>query len=124
MMKPGKLNIENIKKTIEALKTTESYDQTLWYHICGTPGCITGHAIFSCTDYGILNCQAVIDSHANFVNCIDDILTDIFNVSKYQCDLITDQNPLKGPTATAEDAIRMLEGLIETGTVNWARPSE
>lgn len=39
------MNTERILKLADVIEESETYDQTQFFHPCGTPGCIAGHAV-------------------------------------------------------------------------------
>ena len=122
------MNIDNIKKTIEALRRSNSYNQKIYAHstgdLCGTPACIAGHAIMVCTDY-IINGSGVYEQVGNgglgvYIGNAKQVLKHLFGISATQVSNIVNPTPLM-QEVTKEDAVKMLQRLIITGQVIWEK---
>ena len=108
------MNKENIRELINALKVSETYDQSVYthYHDCESPACIAGHAValsgelIDALDYGT----------------IDECAANWMGISRWVAAGIFDSKPLKS-RPTREDAVAMLEHFLETGGVDWERLS-
>ena len=113
------MNIDNIRKTIESLRASTTYDQTEYNDDCGTPACIAGHAVIDAglilkTNLGYCyDVEGVVydieEAAATWLGLKDECVVDLFYMY-----------PLGGKTVTKEDAIKVLENLIETGEVDWS----
>ena len=120
------VNSTNIKKVIKALgHAGDSYNQRKFRHECGSPSCIFGWASY-------LSCQ---EKNLDFGNILQDDLHDIATSFMGLDDIQTralytgvpykethDRYPhLNSPKPTNEQAMGVLQYLIETGKVNWWR---
>ena len=118
------MNIDNIRTTIESLKASTTYDQRAYInpsYICGTPGCIAGHAAidagytfkpgrYCCYHNG--NARPVAAVAAEWFGIIPD---------STETNLMFCGTPFEYGIGSIpkEFAIAMLENFIETGKVNW-----
>ena len=106
------MNVDNIRTTIESIRRSETFDQNTFDHDCGTPGCIVGHAL---VDAGFdLNDAAVgrgimRNETSQWFGIDPDLVIELFNGYRDE-----EEMPI-----TKEDAIAVLENLIETGKVDW-----
>ena len=116
------MNTENILKLANLIEFSETYDQTCFKHLCGTPACIAGHAVIlaggrlspSSYDNGLCLDQHGGRSHARVVakewmGLNERQANDAFDPCPYSWDHDT----------TPQDAAAMLRHLAETGKVEW-----
>ena len=112
---------ENIQKTIDSLTESETYDQRKVVWSCGTPACIAGHAIKSCTDYTLLGKHAVYSKSGKLIpgGCVS-VMANLFGITYEQSNAVFRAHPDPNKyTVTKQDAIDMLERLLVTGEVYW-----
>ena len=114
------MNIDNIRKTIESLKASKTFDQAHFLHSCGTPACIAGHAA---ADAGISYKRVPSSNYFNVAATIKTAAAHWFGIypdSKEADKLFFTISPNNIAT-TKEEAIAVLENFIETGRVEWER---
>ena len=129
------MNINKIKKLIDYLKASKMFDQTKYFHPCGTPACIAGHA---CIMEGYIRDNGSAFTRFSMVlkkgeytsMSAEMAATKILELTYQQSQAafseapygyfedLDDENWKIKPT-TVDDAIAMLENLIETGEVEW-----
>ena len=118
------MNIDNIRKTIESLKASTTYDQADYNHPCGTPACIAGHAVVDAGYIFSSKTGIVINKNGDKV-LLDKVALDWFGFSDPYLFDITRPGPLGKDSqgeyihVPKEYAIAMLEKLIRTGVVDW-----
>ena len=118
------MNIDNIRKTIESLKASTTYDQTDYNHICGTPACIAGHAIVD-AGYIFSSPSGIIINQNGDKAQLNKVISEWFGLSDAYLFDITRAAPLGRDNqgeyihVPKEYAIAMLEKLIRTGVVDW-----
>ena len=101
------MNVDNIRTTIESIRRSETFDQNTFDHDCGSPGCVVGHALI---DAGFdLNDVAMRNEASQWFGIDPDLVIELFNGYRDE-----EEMPI-----TKEDAIAVLENLIETGEVDW-----
>ena len=113
------MNVDNIRTTIESLRASTTYDQTEYNDDCGTPACIAGHAVI---DAGL-----ILKTNLGYCYDVEGVVYDIEEAAatwlgfggQRVADLFSIY-PLGEKTVTKEDAIAVLENLIETGEVDWS----
>ena len=116
------MNRENIKKLIDVLEESKTYDQGRWSHNiegphCGSPACIAGHAaqLAGATDMGGGRCA--VDGKFAF---IDDTAIGWMGINSRQSAALVRPLPYGNRReATKADAIATLKHLLETGEVDW-----
>ena len=113
------MNIDNIRKTIESLKASKTFNQAHFLHSCGTPSCIAGHAA---ADAGI-SYKRVPGSNFNVAETIKTAAAVWFGIypdseEANKLFFTIDPNDI---VTTKEEAIAVLENFIETGRVEWER---
>ena len=133
------MNHEAIGRLIDVLKTTPQYDQNLWAFfppmeycesVCGTPGCIAGHAIAmkGGTFERSVGRDHRVDSNGNrfrMDTCNIHAQTILGLDSTQAANLFaTEPFAYMEDEATVDDAIRTLENLLDTGHVVWIRNAE
>jgi hypothetical protein len=115
------MNIENIDKTIEAIRHAKEkgifFDMGMFIdrnHTCGTAACIGGFAAILAKD-GLKNLPRYAEN-------IDLIAADFLGLDGEQAgSLFYPGATENGWQASAENAIEVLEHLKETGEANWSR---
>ena len=114
------MHVDNIRKTIESLKASTTYDQQIYQKPCGTPGCIAGHAVI---DAGFFLCPEDEDCFNEEGSSyeIEYTASKWFGLEEDEAYKLFSMHPMikYGKMATKEDAIAVLENLIETGKVDW-----
>ena len=105
------MNKEKIKKLIGVLDKSETYDQSMFSHECGTPACIAGHA---CAMEGIELDKAEED--------IWIIAKEILGLTFKQSMYLFQASPYFTRRLVEKwEAIKTLQHLLETGDVVWER---
>ncbi len=111
------MNRENIRKTIDHIRNSGvQFDMNVWWrglveNECDTVCCIGGHAAIACYDQ--LPPNAPICGNSGMI---------ALGLSREQAEeLFTPDSdlPCDPYNASAEDAIRVLEYLLDTGEVDW-----
>ena len=111
------MKVDNIRKTIESLKASNTYDQDKYYHNCGTPACIAGHAAidsnssFKYLVTGDVNTDELVDTACEWFG--------IKPLSYEESELFGRVYLPDDSSPTKEDAVTMLENWIETGKIDW-----
>lgn len=142
------VNVENIQKLIEVLKTkelkedkvgkpVEGFSMSQFYYSCGTPACIAGWASFLVDGGKSSNfSDGVVSLASDFIGVDEEtghslfypfLSADMFGLKEF--DLGIDDDDLKWTDTTVglewqlitpAEAIVTLEKLIETGKVDWS----
>ena len=130
------MNVDNIKELIEVLKLSESYDQTKWLTLNDSesyyyPACIGGHVFWLMRKNGYVyfdeQKEKYLHINGNSIVSADvfqDILMEYLEIDKEQIVLFHSEPFGEETPATKEDAIAVLENLIETGEVVWKKTNE
>lgn len=108
------MNIQEIDKTIERIRASETFDMSNYEHECGAPACIAGHAIVGAAHKHIHIHKSV------FFKAMKVLDLD----SELACDLFIPQGIGPYKDVTKEEAIdaleRVKEGYIGVYTI-WAK---
>ena len=106
------MKVNNIKEVRDEIASKpENYNQTVVYNACGTPACIAGHAAHLATPpggYQNINCW---DFAKDFLGLTGEQATDLFSSFPYPRQ--------HDAPATVDEALAVLDNLIETGKVRW-----
>ena len=100
-------NIQRVRNVIEA--HPDQYDQEDFFHDCGTPSCIAGHAVFH-RDYAIALNRSVYTIARDQFGISSTAAKQLFHGAPYGVEEL--------PPTPAE-ALGVLDHLIETGEVKW-----
>ena len=111
------MNKKRILELAEYIENSGTYDQAFYFHSCGTPGCIAGHAaaLFkpeNNSPYYIHYSE--IGKKILGLNLVDSV--ELFDPEPYK-DELDEFNFYREPTA--KDAAAVLRNLADTGIVNW-----
>ena len=120
------MNVDNIRKTIESLKASTTYDQTDFTNPCGTPACIAGHAAVN-AGYTLRTNSYTVTNENGCIEWIDNIASKWFGLKDnsdesyqmFRCDPLGKDEEQRALFTTKEHAIAMLENFIKTGEINW-----
>ena len=112
------MNKDNLRTLIDVLKKSKTFNMS-YYRECGTPACIAGHiqAISNRRDHFAYN-KLTQDFLGVSSEQAQDIIAPTFDYAHYSQRFICDGH------ITKAHAIRMLEGLLETGEVDWKSSKE
>ena len=114
------MNIENMRKLRDVIAESETYDQGRFFHECGTPACLAGHAvILSKADAPVLSDWK--NAHGEHIaRCAASWLgiTDGQSIGMFAGEPF-DGEPCDDRSATKRDALAMLDRAIETGRIEW-----
>lgn len=113
------MNIDNINKVIQAIRVSETFDMGRFWMPrswlpsetpeCGTPSCIAGHAAFLAGHREISRTELTAKEFLGLeVREMNRLFYATYRDERYDLDKIT-----------AEQAIRTLEILRDTGEVRW-----
>ena len=107
------LNVERLKRLREAVAESETFEQSIFYHPCGTPACIAGHCIWLAEES---------PDRREFVRLCSDTRMRAKNwlgLTYIQADTMFDGYPLGNRRVTKAEALDMLDRAIATGVVVW-----
>ena len=114
------MNVENIRKTIEAIRVSNSYSQDRFVH-CGTPACIAGHAVVACG--WKLHPSLEIITRDNVppweFHGIEQTAKEELGLTDLQATELFAGSPLFDREPSKQDAIDTLEHFLETREVEW-----
>ncbi len=127
------MNVENIRKTIDAIRAEKiaRFDMSNWCvekNHCGTAACIAGFAALIDTDHvksprgDRWSFFAIGDSQIDAnIRYVDEVAQDFLGLTTDQAHDLFMPDILRVPLreVSAENAIKVLENLIETGDVDW-----
>ena len=124
------MNTENLITLRNHLQTSTTYDQREWFHDCGTPACVAGHAAaLALGANNFYDWSAKEEDHLTLVQRIQIEAEDWLELEEREADVMFDSHPYyKFPLvtgepiprkATKEDAIRMLNWAIDNDEVKW-----
>ena len=109
------MNVERLRKLRDVIAESKTYDQSDYFHGCGTPACLAGHAAVLAhgTKRYLSKCGRVMATLAHYD-------------AKAWLDLTSDQSmamfsatPMDDLLTEKDDALAMLDRAIETGEVRW-----
>ena len=119
------LNVENVKMLRDEISKSNTYDQAMHEHECGSPACLSGHAY--CLGNGLdfipdnVCIQDMDEFSTEWLGLNEEQARDLFDdPSKWVSDPDEDGNEneyYKEPTNG--DACEVLEYLIESNEVDW-----
>ena len=119
------MNTENILKLAETIEKSETYDQTRFAHICGTPACIAGHAaLLAEPDGQMVAATERCGPHFKFsdgnIGYISQIAQTWLGLGDWSADELFQGWPFgEDKEVTAAQAAQVLRHLAETGEVDW-----
>lgn len=117
------MDVEKLRKTRDAIAASETFDQTTWGTVCGTPGCVAGHAVVAGgwkIEAGHFGTCAVACTKQGRTRLIQDVATEELGLTELERLRMFGAEPLGGGVnVTAKCAIDMLDRAIETGKVEW-----
>ena len=102
------MNIENMRKLRDVIAESKTYDQRRFFHPCGTPACLAGHA-----------CMLAGEKAQWSVDRTVIIAEDWLGLSVTEAADAFYAGPMGDDAPTKEDALAMLDRAIETGKVRW-----
>ena len=109
------MNKEAVQRTIDTLRAEpESYDQSMWFHDCGTPACVAGYALYA-------NLYPdEIESLQGDCCSIPVEAERILGLSPEEADRLFMESPYgEGVDPSVDDAIEVLERFRDGGSVKW-----
>lgn len=111
------MNKDRILELADHIEKSETYDQRTWFHTCGTPACIAGHAAMLFAADKLLQ--------MGHMKC-PDIAQNELGLSWIKSQRLFDGSPL-GFTedegfikVSSAHAVKVLRHLAETGEVDWS----
>ena len=111
------MNVERLRKLRDVIAESKTYDQKEYFHDCGTPACLAGHATVLALGYE--GSSTDHEEMQSFSEDSEEIAGDWLDLSYTECGVMFNCHPLPRHDATKEDALAMLNRAIETGKVRW-----
>ena len=105
---------KRIKKLIKVLKKSETFDQAMWFHHCGSPACIAGHTVHM-KGWDHVYHSYVFHPKTKHRAFVDKVAKRILGLTDEQ----GRQLFWGGTDVSTEDAIKVLKHLLKTGKVDW-----
>ena len=132
------MDIPEILALADDIEASESYDQNHFFNLCGTPGCIAGHAVarrgYTMDEDGLLACPPYCTSPDGYDVPIEHMAGVIIGVHGELAARLFDGEPRDGDgdrivfAGTAltdgpspQEAAEVLRHLAKTGVVDWGR---
>ena len=103
------MNTENLKLLRAAIAESETYSQEDFFHPCGTPACLAGHAAMLAD----VMCPPAAAAAVRRAEAWLDLTVE-------EGDAMFDPHPLGCYVTPKEDALAMLDRAIETDKVLWS----
>ena len=113
------MNVENVNKLINHLESIEDseYDQKTYIHDCGTPACITAHAVYLSKEKNLRLMNRSLVGNEMF--WLAQIWLDIPLHNEIE---MCNPYPIERYKKTKkQEAINMLKNFLETGEVVWEK---
>ena len=117
------MNTDKILQLADIIEQSEDYAQSKYFHGCGTPACIAGHA---CAMEGwgksplAPTTSWVVKQGEDPVPAPEEA-RDILGLTTRQADILFEGAPLGPDEPTAADAAATLRHLAKMGEVRWQR---
>ena len=123
------LNVENVKMLRDEISKSNTYDQAMHEHECGSPACLSGHAY--CLGNGLdfipdnVCIQDMDEFSTEWLGLTEEQARDLFDDPSTwigedefdECGIVISESYYKEPTNA--DACEVLEYLIESNEVDW-----
>ena len=106
------MHTANLRKLIQTIEQSESFDMQYYFHSCGTPACIAGHAAMHARLIAKPRWFSATEDACAWLDLTDDVADDLFLPLLHELGL-------KFSDITKEQAVACLKHLELTGNVVW-----
>lgn len=116
------MNKARMLELADFIEKSETFDQTGWFNLCGTPACIAGHAVV-CSGKWISYREGSVINDAGEIETVGRAASDWLELLRSQAVDLFDADPFESfyPESTAADAAATLRRAAETGEIKWIR---
>ena len=109
------MNVENMRKLRDTIAESETYDQGRFFHECGTPACLAGHAVM----LSKAEAPVLADWKTAPVEYIVGYAAAWLGITGGQSISMFAGEPCDDRSATKREALDMLNRAIKTGEIEW-----
>ena len=116
------MNREKLVQLQDTLRGTDTYDQVKYFHDCGTPACIAGHAhaLFVGEQFPIFDEDDALENIVSTLGIDTPEAQALFRAHPYRHG--GPEWGIEEYVPTKHDAIAAIQSLLDTGKVTWPDP--